>query len=186
MKLYYLDVRKAAQAIGVLLRTLSRRELEYLAIIKLLYIADRESWKETGASITGDAPCAMKNGPVLSGVYDIVTHNWERDLGYWTEHFHKEDYDLVLQCDPGVDRLCDYEIEKLAEVARRHEKDDWRALIRITHELPEWIANNPEDDGCAMKPIPLEDLLKAVGRDDVDDIKKDAAAYVALHQAFGR
>ncbi len=185
MRLFYLDVRKAVQAIGVLLHTTGRRQLEYLAIMKLLYIADRESWKETGCSITGDAPLAMKNGPVLSGVYDLITHDTEQGLAYWTQFIHQEDYDLVLKADPGNEMLSPYEIKKLAEVARRHEKDDWRQLIRVTHDLPEWQWNNPEEFGCKMKPIPLEDILKAVGREsDIDDIKRDAAAAVALQLAL--
>jgi hypothetical protein len=79
---FYLDIRKTVQAIGVLLDVRGIERLEYIAIIKLLYIADRESWKETGASITGDVPCAMKNGPVLRGVYDPV-NPCEPSRGAW-------------------------------------------------------------------------------------------------------
>jgi uncharacterized phage-associated protein len=188
MSLFYLDVRKTVQAVGVVLSAVAGREqLEYIAIIKLLYLADRESWKETGSSITGDAPCAMKNGPVLSGVFDLVKLQWERDLAYWVEFIHREDYDLVLKSDPGTDLLSDYEVEKLTEIARRHKRDSWRKLIDITHKLPEWIENDPAKNGCNMKPIPLEDILRAVGREmDIEEIKKDAASSVAMHQTFGR
>src|ERR1022692_1408136 len=100
MSLFYLDVRKTVQAVGVILGAVTGRErLEYLAIIKLLYLADRDSWKDTGSSITGDAPCAMKNGTVLSGVFDLVKLSWERDLAYWVQFIQREDYDLVLKGD---------------------------------------------------------------------------------------
>ena len=69
MQVFKINVEKTVQAIAVLLTAVGHRRLEYLSIIKQLYFADRESWGETGAPITGDVPVAMKNGPVLSGVY---------------------------------------------------------------------------------------------------------------------
>jgi len=188
MKLFFLDVRKTVQAIAVLLRATGRQRLEYLSIIKLLYIADRESWRDTGASITGDTPCAMKNGPVLSGVYDLVNLKWQReDLSVWTQYLLCEDYDLVLRGSPGDDRLSRYEIKKLTEVAKRHENDNWRQLVEVGHSLPEWQANNPANAECecGMLPIPLDDILRAVGREsDIDDIKRDAAESAAAHLLF--
>src|ERR1700693_4333664 len=138
MSLFKPNVRKAVQAIAVLLRATHRQRLEYLSILKLLYIADRESLADTGKPITGDAPVAMKNGPVLSGIYDLITFSNDRDLPPWAAFLHKEDYDLELKADPGQDLLSRYEIRKLEEVTCRDEKDSWRDLVRITHELPEW------------------------------------------------
>jgi uncharacterized phage-associated protein len=187
LDIFYLDVRKTVQAIGVLLGARAARQLEYIAIIKLLYIADRESWKETGASITGDVPCAMKNGPVLSGVFDLVNLNDRLGLETWIRYIHKEDYDIMLKEAPGDDLLSDYEVKKLTEVSKRHRNHDWRKLIDITHKLPEWMANNPENRGLKMLPIPLDDILEAVGRsEDIKIIKKDAEAAVAMHRVFGR
>src|SRR4051794_19361490 len=42
MRMFKLDVPKTIQAIGVLLRATGCDRLEYLSILKLLYIADRE------------------------------------------------------------------------------------------------------------------------------------------------
>lgn len=39
--------------------------MSYLRMLKLLYLADRESLKETGHTITGDRVVAMEHGPVL-------------------------------------------------------------------------------------------------------------------------
>ncbi len=187
-RFFYLDVRKTVQAIGALLDARGTERLEYIAIIKLLYIADRESWKETGGSITGDAPCAMKNGPVLSGVYDLVKLDDDQPgIETWLQYIHKEDYDLVLKAPPGTDLLSDYDVEKLTAVSLRYKECDWRKMIDITHEFPEWKSNNPQTWGVGMKPIPLDDILEAVGRrQNVEEIKQDAEAAVAMHQVFGR
>jgi hypothetical protein len=83
--------------------------------------------------------------------------------------------------------LSDYEVKKLTKVSRRHKKDDWRKLIDITHQLPEWKANNPEERGVKMLPIPLDDILNAVGRHkQIEEIKQEAVAAVAMHRVFGR
>jgi hypothetical protein len=186
MQVFKINVEKTVQAIAVLLTAVGHRRLEYLSIIKQLYFADRESWGETGAPITGDVPVAMKNGPVLSGVYDLVTHDTDNGLEYWTRFLHKEDYDLELKADPGRDLLSRYEIGKLQEVSARHKDHNWRDLVRISHEVPEWQWNNPDQAGCKMIPIPLGDILKAVGREnDAEEIMKDAAADVAFRKALG-
>jgi Protein of unknown function (DUF4065) len=46
--------------------------MEYVRLLKLLYIADREMMAEAGAPVTGDRAVAMDHGPVLSHVYDLV------------------------------------------------------------------------------------------------------------------
>jgi hypothetical protein len=187
VRVFKLDVPKTVQAIAVILRATNRDCLEYLSILKLLYIADRESWRDRGTSITGDVPVAMKNGPVLSGVHDLINLNTEQWLAHWVNYLHREDYDLQLKSDPGRERLSPYEVKKLEEVARRHEKDSWRDLTRITHELPEWQQNNPEERGLNVIPIPLDDILRAVGRgEDAEWIKQDAAEVVAMEQVLGR
>jgi uncharacterized phage-associated protein len=56
--------------------------MEYVRLLKLLYIADREMMAEAGAPITGDRAVAMDHGPVLSHVYDLVKGKAAR-AGEW-------------------------------------------------------------------------------------------------------
>jgi hypothetical protein len=63
MSVFRIDVPKTIQAICLLLKAMKTDRLEYISILKILYIADRESLAERGAPITGDVPVAMKNGP---------------------------------------------------------------------------------------------------------------------------
>ena len=65
------DFLKTLQASGVLLQ-LDANRMAYIRLLKLLYIADRELLAETGRTLTGDEAVAMKNGPVLSRVYDLI------------------------------------------------------------------------------------------------------------------
>lgn len=56
---------KATQAAALFLK-LAQGPLNYMALIKLLYKADREAIRRWGLPITTDAYAAMKLGPVTS------------------------------------------------------------------------------------------------------------------------
>jgi uncharacterized phage-associated protein len=185
MSVFRVDVPKTIQAICLLLKAMKTDRLEYISLLKLLYIADRESLAERGAPITGDLPVAMRNGPVLSAVYALVNHEREEDLPLWLRYFHREDYDLEMKEDPGTDLLSRYEERKLSEIAERFAKFSWRDLVRYTHAFDEWKINNPEDEGVNVLSISIDDILNAVGRrDQAESIKQDMAARVSMMEAL--
>src|SRR5438445_7076997 len=82
------NIDKTMQAIAALLHFHGTKEMSYLRMLKLLYIADRESLKETGRPITGDRIVAMEHGPVLSGVYNLVKGE-HTAWPIWSEFFKK-------------------------------------------------------------------------------------------------
>jgi len=147
-----------------------------MALIKMLYIADRESLKETGFPITGDEYVAMKHGPVLSQTYDLMKteKDWQAnpEEKVWLTHFERAGYDLCLVSDPGVSELSEYEMQKLGDVCRRYGKQESFALAKMTHRFEEWKRNNPGESSVC---IDLRDILEAVGRgDDVEAIVQAA------------
>lgn len=111
-----LDVRKTVQAVAVLLHSDRCDRMSYLRLLKLLYIADRESLAETGRSMTGDRVLAMRHGPVLSEVYNLVGAP-PCDAGGWSEYLRKDGYQLELVRDLGTPELSRYDLGKLGEVA---------------------------------------------------------------------
>jgi len=174
-------IDKAIQAIAVLLRFHNTKEMSYLRMLKLLYIADRESLKETGRPITGDRVVAMKHGPVLSGVYDLVKGEHTAWQG-WSKFFRKNGYRIEMMQDPGNGKLAKYEIGKLRAIAERYAADNEWDMVEIVHEFEEWKKNDP---GIASKPIPLEHILEAVGRSaDKDAIAQDARDQEAFDRLF--
>jgi len=70
---------------------LDGKRIDYLRLLKLLHIADREWLAETGESITGDRAYAMKYGPVLSSIYDLVKGNGSR-AGERDDYIYTEGY----------------------------------------------------------------------------------------------
>jgi uncharacterized phage-associated protein len=153
-----------------------------MKVLKELYIADRESIKETGRPITGDMFVAMKQGPVLSHVLNLIK-GVPAETPDWTKFIRKRMWDIELVADPGIGKLCPYEMEKLVEVWRRYRKHNRWQMVAVTHAFPEWRKNNP---GKSAKSIPLSDVLEALGlADREEEVLRDARECRELSQLFG-
>jgi len=175
---------KTAQATAFLLNRSHRHRKSYMKIIKLLYIADKESLKETGRPITGDRFVAMKKGPVLSEVYDLIKGKSSGSPA-WNKFFrtHAGLFEIELVGDPGTGKLNRYETDKLNEVWERYKNHGKWRVVDLTHDFPEWKKNDP---GESMKPIPLSDVLEAVGASHRQaNIERDAAEQRAFNHLFG-
>lgn len=176
------DTQKTIQAIGVLLRCHRFSIASKLRILKLLYIADRESIKEAGRPMLGARAVAMDHGPLHSAALNLI--NGEHiDEPEFAQHFDKFGYMVQLCADPGVDRLSRYEIEKLQEVCERHGADnDWKLSHVITHSFQEWIANFQPGTSTT---IPLESIIDAVGRsEDKQSIMQELESEIRADQWF--
>jgi len=162
---------KAVQAAAVLLRAQGSREMDYMRLLKLLYIADRESLKRIGRPIIGNKPVAMKNGPLHSGVYDLIkgTHPNE---GAWSKYIARVGYTVRQIEDPGVLELSEIEIEILNDVVDRYHTSTTWDLVELSHTFGEWEKNYVEGTST---PIPLEDILVGVGlsSDAIAEMLKD-------------
>lgn len=175
--------RKAIQAIALFLRPQPSKRMNYMRLLKLLYVADRECLRECGRPITGDSVVAMKRGPVLSQTCNII--KGEDILApEWAAFVRLDRYELELKDDPGVPDLSRFELGILQRVAADYaDKDEWD-MVEITHGFPEWEKNDPGD---SSRPIPLEDILEAVGRSaDLKAIEQDARDEAAFDRVFGQ
>lgn len=152
------DLQKAVQAIAYIVKLLGAADK--VKLTKLLYIADREHFLRHGYPITGDAPFAMRWGPVPSACLDALNgQSWPRaDAAF--EFLHVDDNRVTVRRDPGVDRLAAGEREVLDEVVRAHgAKDNW-SLVGETHRYPEYREAYVEG---TSRPIPYELILKHSG-----------------------
>jgi uncharacterized phage-associated protein len=175
------DFHKTLQASAVLL-DLDANRMAYVRLLKLLYIADRELLAETGRTITGDTAVALKNGPVLSQVYDLIKGVAPKSQA-WSDYIHRVDYLVELKGDPGRGKLSKGEIEKLTEVSERFRTmDDWQ-LSEYTHEFPEWKKHH---EPGASTPIPWQEMLEAQGKAElVEIVERNEAARLYLDTLFG-
>ena len=161
------DPEKSIQAVAFLLRREPHRCMNYMRLLKVLYIAEREIIAESGKPLTGSPVVAMKRGPVLQDVYDLI-RSQHASTPIWSRYFQVEHFHLEMIDDPGIGKLSRFVTRKLEEVAVRHQNDDEWAMVEFTHKLPEWVKNDP---GESSKWISLEDILESVGRkQDLNEI----------------
>lgn len=175
-------MRKIVEAAVVLLQASPRHRMGVMRFLKLLYIADRESFRETGRPIIGTRPVAMDLGPIHSNVYDLVK-GFDSGDAKWDEFIQKIGNDVKLKKAPEVLVLSRYEMDKLGETVQRYREVSDTKLVDITHTFPEWIKNHK---GRTSKPIPMKDILEAVGRGaEESEILKDAKHVRAINALFG-
>ncbi len=175
------NIEKTMQAIAAFLHFHGANEMSYLRMLKLLYLADRESLRETGRPITGDRVVAMEHGPVLSSAYNLIRGE-HKEWPEWSKFLGKKGYLIELLRDPGNGALSKYEIGKLRELTVKYADCNEWDMVEIVHELDEWKKNDP---GKSSKPIPLEDILEAIGRAaDTEAILQDARDQAAFDRLF--
>jgi uncharacterized phage-associated protein len=183
------DRRKSIQAVAVLLKTRLGNKDNYTRLLKILYIADRESLQETGSPITGDRFVAMENGTTLSRLYDLAKEKKASrlvgvtDHEQWATYFALEgEYYIRMILDPGDDALSEYDTKKLHDVSKRYQHHTWQNMRDVTHALPEY--HNP---GKSSKLISLKDFLHSVNMGAVaGHIESEARASDEFRRLMGR
>jgi uncharacterized phage-associated protein len=152
--------RKAAEAAAHLLK-LRGGSMSYMKLIKLLYLADREALLRWGHPITTDRYVSLDRGPVLSRILNLITD--EADPGtssIWSTVISEPNqYEVHLNRQIQQEELSDAEIELLSEIFSQYGKMSRWDLVKLTHDLPEWL-----DPAGSAIPISYRDILINAGR----------------------
>jgi uncharacterized phage-associated protein len=166
------DERKATQlAARFLLQADSR--MEYIRLIKLLYIADREALQNWGYPLTGDEYYSLKHGPIVSNVYDLVTADPNYvERSYWSTYIRTEGVHVILETEPPLDNISRAELKLVETIHDRYRSvSTWDLIAQMHREFKEW-----QDPGRSRIPITYEDILLAVGKSkDVAEELSDIA-----------
>lgn len=168
--------QKAVQAAARLIQH-SGGEMNYLALMKLLYLVDREALLRFGRPVTGDRVVAMKHGPVLSRVYDLISQNkQEAPESDWHKFIPRPNayvFTIKFSGIPETGELSEAELALIDEIyARFRGQDEWD-LVDYTHRLPEW-----RDPKNTSRSIPYEDILRGAGvsEKDIEAVAENAGA----------
>lgn len=175
------DFAKTLQAAAVLLDT-DNGQMGYMRLLKLLYIADRELLAETGRPLTGDRVLAMKQGPVLSRVFDLIKGQTAQ-ADEWSDYLHTEAYKVLLKKKPGRGKLSKREVQKLHTLSERYRQLEDFDLSELTHQFAEWQEHFQEG---AAPPIPWEAVLRAQNKAEMIPIaEREAATREVMDRYFG-
>jgi len=172
--------RKAAAAAAFLLDH-EGGTMDYMRLVKLLYLAERESLARLSHPIAGDVYSALDQGPILSRVLDLCKY---KSTGPWAAQIERSGlWAVKLRKPPDLGPLSAAEVAILEEVAKRfHERDQWD-LSTLMRGLPEW--NDPR--GGRLE-ILLEEVLVAVGKttEETREMLDEAIEGAQLAAAFCR
>ena len=158
--------RRTAQAAAFLLHS-AGGVLPLIKLMKLLYLAERESLREYGEPITGDRLVSMPHGPVLSKTYDHINGATPSCSGGWETWVADRAEHMVALRDASMIRSPEKDLIELSESDREilskiwldfGHWDQWK-LVDYTHDnLAEW--QDPDGSSC---PITYERLFEVLG-----------------------
>lgn len=155
---------KAAQMAAFFLEKRGGR-MSHLKLMKLLYLADRESLARFGVPISGDSAVAMPHGPVLSMTLDLMDGNVSSLRDGWdawisTKENHEVSLAQPLESRAALDELSDNDLSVLETVWDRFGHMDRWAIRDYTHDhCPEW-----RDPQGSSFPIGYDEIFRALGR----------------------
>lgn len=135
--------------------------MNYMKLIKLLYLADRAALLRWGRPVTGDRYFLMKLGPVLSEVHHLITEvPCPDDSSSWTTYISPpSNYEVALRAEPGNDELSRGEQKLIDEIFSAYGQCQPFELVELLHKaLPEW----KEVQG-GRTPLEYREILQAAG-----------------------
>ena len=135
---------KAAQMAAYFTDKEKWRRISILKLVKLLYLADRESIDRYGEPISHDRIVSMKHGPVLSRTLDLINSRVEgNDGAQWDAWISPRKYNYVSLkksvTRDHLDQLSDADIEVLSAVWEKFGQMGKWQIRNYTHDhISEW------------------------------------------------
>jgi uncharacterized phage-associated protein len=171
-----------ATAVAALFLEWAGGRLEDLKLMKLMYLADRESLRAWGKSITGDRYFSMKNGPVLSTTLDLMTPRDQDDPAtVWREYIERpERYDIALKQPFRADAvLSQAELEIVQRIWEAYGSWSKWDLVSLVHGFKEYTPTSHPS-----VPIQTSSILQGLGLDD--QTIRERVANIEYHDAMDR
>jgi uncharacterized phage-associated protein len=156
--------QKVAQMAAYFLQKRGGR-MAYLKLMKLLYLADRESMDRYSAPMSHDSHVSMPQGPVLSTTLNLITgqiqsavwRSWVTSEARFEVSLSRDASDLDL-----LDELSDADVEIMDHIWDQFGQMNRWDLVQFTHDhLPEWI-----DPRGSSSPINPRAVFRALGKDE--------------------
>lgn len=138
---------KVAQMAAYLLLKRGGR-MAYLKLMKLLYLANRQSMIRHGRMMGEDKLYSMPHGPVMSTTLDLIRGRADIDGDYWYRLIKTDHHDVCLRTDPRemdadevFDELSRADIRILDEIYAQYghmNRYELRDMTHLRNVCPEW------------------------------------------------
>lgn len=176
--------RKATQVAASFIR-LCGGKLNYMKLIKLMYLAERLALLNWGRPITYDSYFSLKHGPILSTTLDLINEGKQPNSDHiWFKHVSApKDYEVTLFQDCPADDLSEAEETIINRVFEKYGHYDKWELVKLLHNiLPEW--KYPD---CSSISITYRDILIAGGKseEEINSIEEEISNVCFAVDIFG-
>lgn len=158
--------------------------MNYMVLIKHLYLLDRGALLRWGRLVTDDDFFEMKLGPVLSQVHDLITEmpNPEENR-FWTRFISEpSSHNVRLIGDPGSDELSEAEEALIDDIFATYGHYSPFDLVDLLHKIL------PEIKGISKgrEPIYIVDILRAENKspEEIESISQEIESVGRIHALF--
>lgn len=163
------NVKKAAQ-VAAFFAIAEGGRIGVLKLVKMIYLADRKFLELYDEPILTDQYVSMEHGPVNSTTLNHINGLFGKVDAWEAFMTDRDNYKVGLSREDisvdDLEELSAAEIEVLEAVANEFLRFDGFAVRDYTHKhCPEW-----EDPNGSSNPIPLERILKFLGKENPDAI----------------
>ena len=175
---YMFNLKKVTALALYFLHRLSNKKsnkVEYIKIIKLMYLSDREMIKRYNKPITGDTYACMRLGPVLLNTYSLISENREKkhyknneNNSIWDDNIDTNSYYLEKSKSSDLDyekTLTKKELSVIENIFTEFGRMKVFELVDMLHnrdKYPEW--KDPKPNG--IMPLSIVTLLESLEKND--------------------
>ena len=178
--------RKVAEMAGYFLLKTDGGMMHHLKLMKLLYLSDRECFRQHGFSMSEDKMVSMKHGPFLFETLNFVCGSRQSEPGGWDSLISdKADHQVSIKPEANVDdflELSRADMETMDSVWDEFgNMDQWEISNYTCENCPEW--ETPED---SFRPIEIDTLFRALGFSEIQRkaLKEQIAEQEAIDRIF--
>ena len=178
IEVHMFSEEKVAQMAAYLLLKRGGR-MAYLKLMKLLYLANRQSMIRHGRMMGEDRLYSMRHGPVMSTTLDLIRGKADIKGEYWYNLIQTDRHDVALCTDPRemdvdevFDELSRADIRILDEIYAQYghmNRFELRDMTHLRDVCPEW-----HDPGNSRNPIDVREIFLNEGksREEAESIFK--------------
>jgi Protein of unknown function (DUF4065) len=160
---FWFQVQKAIEASAKILERHDKGSngIEYISLLRILYLCDRDSLDQTERTISGGSYVVLKDSLVLGNVQALIQEKAPEDeMTLWNEFFlfKRGNVSLVTDKHPGCGNLCRKDMKIIENVYDSCGHLDPNDASLWTSKTPEWKPGISE--------ISVEEVLDTLGKDD--------------------